>query len=251
MSWQLSLILNSWASVQRQPLLSPGILYTLLVLLVGNLDGHLCLSIRCSLQRLCPYWSQPHSALMSLSLMGPDLQYSLSFLPQSFHQDPIVALVGLEGELAGSFPHCSKLGPASSTNLGVSSSPCTELCSLLTLTSWEPTRVLLSWWSLSELLGEWSHFLGLGLAMGPGNGHPTDRVPAKGISGRRGTKEGGVPVGLAGLLEGPRASDPSSSGTVVVVGTFSSCCLVANTLFIKQKGTVKETHQGSSLIESV
>ena len=43
-----------------------------------------------------------------------------------------------------------KLGPASSTNLGVSSSSSAELCSLLALTSWESTWVLLSWWSLSE-----------------------------------------------------------------------------------------------------
>ena len=48
-----------------------------------------------------------------------------------------------ERGLAGLHPQCSVLGPASSTYLGVISSPHTELYSLLTSASWEWMRVLL------------------------------------------------------------------------------------------------------------
>ena len=48
---------------------------------------HLCLSTWCSLQRLCPYQSQPLSPFMSLNQMRPDLLYSLSFQLQYHHQD--------------------------------------------------------------------------------------------------------------------------------------------------------------------
>ena len=38
----------------------------------------------------------------------------------------MVTPVGLEWALTGSCPHCSKLVPVSSINLGVSSSPCAD-----------------------------------------------------------------------------------------------------------------------------
>ena len=48
----------------------------------------------------------------------------------------MVTLVGLEGELAGCYSHCSKLGPAFSTNLGMFLLPQAELCSPQPLGSW-------------------------------------------------------------------------------------------------------------------
>ena len=67
-----------------------------------------------------------------------------------------VALVGLEGQLVGSCPCCClKLDPAYSTNLHVSLPPCTELCSVLALTSWESSCHK---WLPSEPLEECSHF---------------------------------------------------------------------------------------------
>ena len=110
-----------------------GSLYPLLVLSSGQLTWslHLCLNKWCSPQKLCPHQSLPCPPWSNLSQMRPDLKYSSNFLLQYHHQDP-VALVGLEKGLLGSCPCCwLKLSPASSNNLGVSSSPIAELCSLL------------------------------------------------------------------------------------------------------------------------
>ena len=88
---------------------------------------HLCMSIRHSLQRVCPCQSHPYSPLTTLSLRRPDPQVLFelpAMVPSSWL---MVALVGLEGGLAGSCPHCSKLGLASSTNLGMFSSPQADL----------------------------------------------------------------------------------------------------------------------------
>ena len=110
---------------------------------------------------------------------------------------------------AGSCLHCSKLGPASSTSSGVFSLPQADLCWLLTSTSEGPIWVLLSQGLPSEPLDKQSCFFGVGLAMNPGNGCPTGGVPTKGMSGKRDTRGGGVPVGQTGLLEGSGASYPS------------------------------------------
>ena len=105
-----------------------------------------------------------------------------------------VALVGLERGLVGSCPCFLKLGPVSGTNVGMPSSPCAELCSLLDSNSWELTWVLLLWWLPSESLEEWSCFLCLGLAMNPAYGHTTGGVPTKGISSKWGTGRGRISV---------------------------------------------------------
>ena len=48
-----------------------------------------------------------------------------------------------------------------------------------------------------------------------------ERVPSKGMSGNRGSRREGVLGRQIGLLEGPGAVDPSSSGTAAVVGVSS------------------------------
>ena len=55
-----------------------------------------------------------------------------------------------------------------------------------------------------------------GSTMNPANGCPTRGVSTKGISSRRGTGGGGVPVWWAGLSEGSGICKPSCLGTVVV-----------------------------------
>ena len=228
MAWWLLLILYSWVSVQRLPLMSlqeAHILFQYIYQVVCIVTSSV-LSTWHSVQRLCLYQSWPYPPLMSLSQMRPDLWYSLSFLPEYHHQ--IQWWLWLDWKGAGRFLLLLlfKAGPASGTNLGMSSSPCAELCSLLALTSWELTQVLLSWWLLSELLEEWSHLFCVGTARNSANGHPTGGVPTKGISSNGDTGSGGVLGVWAGLLEGPGACDPSSSDAVVVAGTFSSCCVV-------------------------
>ena len=84
-----------------------------------------------------------------------------------------VALFGLEGGQIGSCPCGSELGLASGANSGISSSPFVELCSLLTLTSWESTWVCLLHWSLRAPLEEWSHFFCMGPPINPVIGYPT------------------------------------------------------------------------------
>ena len=59
--------------------------------------------------------------------------------------------------------------------------------------------------------------------MNPENGCPTGGGPTKGMSCNGGIRGGGVPVGLAGLLKGAGASDPSGPGAAVVDWMF---CLV-------------------------
>ena len=80
MSWWLSLILFSGSSskdclysVYRKPLPSSDTSCGQFVW-----TCHLCLNTRCSLQRLCPCHSHPHSPLMTLCLKRPDPWFSLS-----------------------------------------------------------------------------------------------------------------------------------------------------------------------------
>ena len=120
MSWWLLLILFNWTSVQMLPLLSLQDALTPLWYSCEKFrwTPHLCLNTWYSLQRLHPNWIQPCSPLMSQSLMeawSPVLCAPPAADPSS---GSVMALVGLEEGLAGSHPHCSALGPASSTNSG-------------------------------------------------------------------------------------------------------------------------------------
>ena len=234
MAWWFSLILFSWASVQRLPWLSLWeacdlfwYFFWAVQMVTWSVSQHVMQSLEAV--------SISESATSSLDESESDEAWSpvILELPATVPSaGSVVALVGLEWELVGSCPcYCLKVGPASGTNLGMSSLPCAELCSILSSTSWELTLVLLSQWSPSEPLAEQSNFLCVGMARNSTNGHLTGGVPTKGISGEGGTGRGGVPSGWAGLLEGPRASEPSGSDTVVIAGMSISCCVVvASTL---------------------
>ena len=60
----------------------------------------------------------------------------------------------------------------------------------------------------------------MGMARNSANGCPSEGVPTKGRSDRRGARGGGVPVGQDGLLEEPGAGDSSGCGATVVAGAF-------------------------------
>ena len=103
--------------------------------------------------------SESDEATLWLALLSLSLPLVLLKVPTTVPlSGSAVALVGLEGGLIGSCPCGSEVGLASCTHSGVSSSPCVELCSLLTLTSWEPTRICLLCQSPSVPLEEWFHF---------------------------------------------------------------------------------------------
>ena len=154
--------------------------------------------------RLTPCQSQPYSLWMHLGQMRPhcgwhhshcpDHQYSSKFPQQYHHQDQQWPWLDWKG--TGRFLSLvvQELGLASSTNSGVSYSPCVDLWLLLTLTSWELTGICLLCWSLRVLLEEQSHFFCMGPALNPSKWVPTEGVPIKGISRKGGTGRGGVPV---------------------------------------------------------
>ena len=181
-SWQLSLILFSWASVQMLPLLS---LQHALTLLWYFLQA-VCMDTS-SVSEHEMQSSEAVSKLESATFSLDELESSEAWSPV-LHRLPAAvpssgsmkALVGLEGGLVGSCPHCSKLGPASSTNLGMFSSCHAELCSILTSTSWELTWVLLPKRLLSESLWEQSHFFCEELAADSKKGHTMGECPQRG-----------------------------------------------------------------------
>ena len=76
-------------------------------------------------------------------MVGITLTVLIPSTPQGSHHSTIIrissSLVGLEGELVGSCPCGSELGPASGTNSCVFSLHCIEMHLLLALTSWELT----------------------------------------------------------------------------------------------------------------
>ena len=134
---------------------------------------------------------------------------------------------GWTGRVAGRFQPLLfvKAGPSSGTNSGVLII-CAELCSVLASTSWESAQFLLSWWWLSEPLGEWSHFFCVEMARNSANGCLSRGVPTKEISSKGGTGGGGIPGGSVGLLKGPGAGEPSGLDAFVVALTSSPCCAV-------------------------
>ena len=81
MSWQFSLILFNWLSVQRLPLLNLQEAVTSSNTSCRQFGWtlHPCLSMRHSLWRLCPYQNHPHSPLASWRLMQLNTQCSMSF----------------------------------------------------------------------------------------------------------------------------------------------------------------------------
>ena len=88
--------------------------------------------------------------------------------PQTSYHSTIIRISGdsrldWKGLVGSCSCCCLKLGPASGTNFGMSSSPCAEICSLLALTSWELTWDFFSWWSLTRLLEKQSHTLCAGM----------------------------------------------------------------------------------------
>ena len=140
MSWQLSLVLFSWASVQRLPLLSlqeTCTLFWYFLQVVCTATSSVSKHKTQSLEAV----SMSESSTISLDNSESEEVWSpvpFELPARNPSSRSTVALVGLERGLAGSCPHCAKLGLASSTNLGVFSSPQAKLCSLLTSTSGEP-----------------------------------------------------------------------------------------------------------------
>ena len=202
MFWQMSLILFSWASIQRLPLLSLQEAHTLLWYFLQAV--HMGTSSVPEHDMKTP---EAVSMLESSTFSLNDSESEEVWSPVLFKLPATVlstrstlAVGGLERGLPGSCPHCSNLSPVSFTNLVVFSLPQAELCSLLSSIYGEPMWVLLSQWSPWKLLEEWSCLFGVGVSINPGNGHPTGGVPTKGMSGKRGITGGGVPVGCFGLL---------------------------------------------------
>ena len=194
--------------------------YPLLVPLAGSLYGHFICVWACSTASGgCVPMSHPYSPLVSQSLMRLNPKCSVSFLQLFHHQGQ--PWLWLDWNWGWQVPAlCSELGPASGTSSGMLLSPCVELWSLLALTPWESTQVLLLQWRLSELLEEQPCFFCVEMARNSANGHPTGVVPIKGISGQRDMMGGGVSERHTGLLEGPRAVDSSGLGAAVVAGAF-------------------------------
>ena len=124
-------------------------------------------------------------------------------------------LVGLDERLEDSCLCCLEPLPVSSVKLGIWSLPCVDLCSLLTSTSVEVTRVILVWKRSGESLGEWSH-LPFGRMARSAKGCPTKGVPARGMSGKEDTGGGEVAGGGIRTPDGPETGKPqdSVSGTV-------------------------------------
>ena len=201
MIWWLLPILFCWASVQRLPLLSLQEAHTLFWYFFCTVLGHMMQSLEAvSISEL---------ASSSIDKSESDEAWSLVFLDlpaTAALSGSAVAVIGLEEGLVGSCPCCQiKPGPTYSTNLGMFLLHCAELCSLLASISWELTWVILLQWSASEPLEEWSHFFFMGMARNSANMCLTWGVPAKGISTKGNTGNGGVLGGWDGLLERPWA----------------------------------------------
>ena len=163
-------------------------------------------------------------------------QCSLRF-PQLYHCTRISSGLGLTGRGTGRFlsmwiQSCSL---AFGANSGMFSLPFVELCSLLTLTSWESTWVcFLNWSPMCNPGRVVPLFLAWGSTMNPG----------KWVSNQGSGNKGDIPPGEAlgkveshvwwpRLSEGNRSCEPSSSGAVVVTGMSSLCCAVmASTSFM-------------------
>ena len=128
MAWWLPLILFSWASVQG--LTYSGWLYSCFICVwTSDTVSRGCVHIRAG--HILPGWVWVRWGL-------------ITGMPWASCCSTIIRIScgpGWTGRgLVGFCPCCClKLGPASGTNLGMSSLPCAELCSLLASTSWELT----------------------------------------------------------------------------------------------------------------
>ena len=231
MAWQLLLILFSWASLWRLPLLSLQEAHTLFQYFLWAVwMVTLYPSIRHSPQKLCPYQSQPCPPWTSLSQMRPDHWYSSKFLPQYHHEDQWWPWLDWNG--VGRFLPLLlvKAGPSFQYQFG---------CVLIALCGavFTPSLNLLgvNVCPLVMMIGEWAARKAFPVFLCGNSKELTKWAPhmgvlIKGISGKGGIGNGGVPGGKIGLLERPGADKPSDSNAVVVAGMSSSCCvLVAST----------------------
>ena len=144
--------------------------------------------------------------LLSLS-WSPVLLKASPTVPSS---GSVAALVGLEGGLIGSCPCGLELGLISDANVDVSPSPCVEVCSLLALTSWESTWVLLSWWSLRKLLEEQSHFFCVGQQWTQQMGSHPRECQQRGYLVREVLEEAEFQLDELDCLRGPEPVSPLS-----------------------------------------
>ena len=228
-SWWLSQILFT----SPQSSCSPYLAYRMLLLFF-------CVSFEWSLwiphQYPCNRGSVPEAVSRSESAMFPlDEPESKNVWSPGLYELPATAsssgsaraLMGLKEGLEDSCLCHPDPVLVSGIKSGVYSSPCVELCLLLTSTSGESIQVLFSWQSLKEPLGEQSYLCCEGLSRDSKNGHPMEGVPSKGRSSRRGMAGGGVLGEWVGLHESPGAVSCSGSVTSAVAEAALLCCLVA------------------------
>ena len=126
MSWQLSLILFGWASVQILPLLSLQEAKTLFLYFLGAVHTDTS-SVSEHKMQSPEAVSWLESSTFSLDDSKSEKAWSavLFELPAAVPSSGLmVALVGLEGGLTSSCPCCLKLVPVSSINLCMPSLPC-------------------------------------------------------------------------------------------------------------------------------
>ena len=194
MSWQLSLILFSQASIQRLSLLNLQEAYTLFQYLLWAICMD-TLFVSEHVTQFAGAVSISESSMFPLGESESDEAWCQVLCELSAavpSSGSAIALVGLEGGLAGSWSLCSELGPASGTSPSMLLSPFVELWSLLALTSWDLTwGLLLQWWP-SKAFGGQSCFFCVEVARNSINGHPTGGVFIIGRSGKKGMKGGWV-----------------------------------------------------------
>ena len=208
-SWWLLLILFIWVSIQSLPLLSLQntlILFLYFFWTVGRDTSSVSEQERQSPEAM----SRWESAMFPFD--GPkteDIWSSvLSELPvTALLSGSAGPLVGLEEGLKDCCLCCLEPVLVSGVKSGVWSLPCVELCSLLTSTSGEVTQALLVW--------EWSHFPFGGMAR-YAKGHPTNGVPARGMSGKEDTGWRELANGGVRTPDGPGTGEPWGSGSGAV-----------------------------------
>ena len=219
-SWQLSLILIKWASVQMFVFAQfTGCPYPPSILLMSSLYGHFicvwtcdavsrgCVQIRVS--HIFPWWVRVQ---WGINLSAP--WASCSYPVIGISDGP-----GWTGRgLAGSCPLCSVLGPASGTNLGVISLPPGELCLSQPLPlgmNVDPPTMMIAKTVTGRMV---PFFLWRAQRMGAHEGSAHKRISAK-----KGTMGGGVSIRWVGLLEGPRMGGSSCSGAAMMAWASLLC----------------------------
>ena len=152
--WQLSLILFSWSSIQRLPLLSLQEACTLFQYLLWAIHTD-TFSMSEHIAQSSEAVSMSESSMCSSAKSESDEAWSPVLCELSAALPPsetAMDLDGLEGGQVVSYSCCSELGPACSISPGMFPSPHVELWPLPVLTSFESTWVHLLWWWSSELL---------------------------------------------------------------------------------------------------